>query len=41
VAALAGQGQTGVDGWDGVATSYPEFLGDLARLGLDTEEVPA
>jgi 3-phosphoshikimate 1-carboxyvinyltransferase len=41
VAALAGQGQTVVDGWDGVATSYPEFLGDLARLGLDTEEVPA
>ena len=41
VAALAGQGETVVDGWDGVATSYPEFLGDLARLGLDTEEVPA
>jgi 3-phosphoshikimate 1-carboxyvinyltransferase len=41
VAGLAGQGQVVVDGWDGVATSYPEFLGDLARLGLDIAQVPA
>jgi 3-phosphoshikimate 1-carboxyvinyltransferase len=30
-----------VDGWDGVATSYPEFLLDLERLGLASQGAPA
>jgi 3-phosphoshikimate 1-carboxyvinyltransferase len=35
VAALAaGQPGTRVAGWEGVATSYPEFLADLEGLGL-------
>jgi 3-phosphoshikimate 1-carboxyvinyltransferase len=41
VAGLATDGEVVVHGWDGVATSYPEFLGDLARLGLESQEVPA
>lgn len=37
VAALgAGAAGTRINGWEGVATSYPEFLDDLAALGLDT-----
>jgi 3-phosphoshikimate 1-carboxyvinyltransferase len=38
VAALAAdQPGTVIDGWEGVGTSYPEFLGDLARLGLPAD----
>jgi 3-phosphoshikimate 1-carboxyvinyltransferase len=44
VAGLAARGPVEVTGWDGVATSYPEFLTDLRRLGLSgatDEEAPA
>jgi 5-enolpyruvylshikimate-3-phosphate synthase len=29
VAGLASEGQTTVDGWEAVATSYPDFENDL------------
>jgi 3-phosphoshikimate 1-carboxyvinyltransferase len=32
VAALGAEGQTTIDGWDAVATSYPEFARDLELL---------
>ena len=32
VAALGADGETTIDGWDAVATSYPEFSRDLERL---------
>jgi 3-phosphoshikimate 1-carboxyvinyltransferase len=42
VAALAAaEPGTVVGGWEGVGTSYPEFLGDLAGLGLPAGGEPA
>ena len=32
VAALGADGETTIDGWDAVATSYPEFGQHLERL---------
>jgi 3-phosphoshikimate 1-carboxyvinyltransferase len=39
VAGLAADGDVRVSGWEGVATSYPEFRADLDRLGLAPQEV--
>jgi 3-phosphoshikimate 1-carboxyvinyltransferase len=41
VAGLAARGPVRVRGWDGVATSYPEFLAQLEQLGTDPAEVTA
>jgi len=41
VAGLAARGPVRVRGWGGVATSYPEFLPDLRRLGLAPAEATA
>jgi 3-phosphoshikimate 1-carboxyvinyltransferase len=32
VAGLGANGETTIDGWEAVATSYPEFERDLERL---------